>query len=49
MGASEPVAIMTQSSSVGSLTVVDCNFNGNELNIPSVAPPPAGTGVGSAI
>ena len=49
MGASEPVAIMAQSSTVGSLTVADCTFNGNELNIPSVQPPPAGTGIGSAI
>ena len=49
MGSNEPVAIMTQSSTVGSLTVENCNFNGNELNNPSVQPPPAGTGIGSAI
>jgi hypothetical protein len=49
MGPSEPVAIMAQSSTVGNLAVLDCTFNGNELNIPSVQPPPKGTGIGSAI
>ena len=29
--------------------MVDCSFNGNQLNIPSVQPPPAGTGIGAAI
>ena len=49
MGASEPVAIMADSTNVGNLTVVDCSFNGNQMNIPSVQPPPLGTGLGSAI
>ncbi|MDE2603762.1 MAG: hypothetical protein KGL62_15520, partial [Bradyrhizobium sp.] len=49
MGSSETVAISAGSSNVGNLTVLNCSFNGNQLNIPSVQPPPAGTGVGSAI
>ena len=49
MLANQPVAIDAQSTSVGSLTVLNCTFNGNNENIPSVQPPPAGTGIGAAI
>ena len=45
----EPVAIDAASTSIGSLTVEYCSFNGNSEDIPSVRPPPAGTGIGSAI
>src|SRR5581483_1906497 len=48
MLASQPVAIDAATGS-GSLTVLNCTFNGNSENIPSVLPPPSGTGVGAAI
>ena len=49
MGASEPIAINAQSTSIGDLSVLYCTFNGNKQNIPSVQPPPAGSGLGAAI
>jgi hypothetical protein len=49
MGSTQPVAINASSTSVGDLTVLNCSFNGNSANIPSVRPPPNGSGIGSAI
>ena len=49
LGANQPVAIDAGSSNVGNLTVLNCSFDGNQMNIPSVQPPPAGTGLGAAI
>lgn len=49
MLADEPVAIDAQSTNVGNLIVKDCTFNGNKKNIPSVQPPPDGSGVSGAI
>ncbi|MCU1340553.1 MAG: hypothetical protein JWO19_6134, partial [Bryobacterales bacterium] len=49
MGANQPLAIVANATNVGNLTVVNCSFDGNRMDIPSVQPPPAGTGMGSAI
>ncbi|MGY4508851.1 Ig-like domain-containing protein [Bradyrhizobium sp. USDA 3650] len=49
LGANQPVAIDAGSTNVGNLTVLNCSFDGNQMNIPSVQPPPAGTGLGAAI
>ncbi len=49
LNANQPIAINASSTDVGNLTVLNCSFNGNQMNIPSVQPPPAGTGLGAAI
>src|SRR3984957_10993253 len=48
MLASQAVVI-NEAAGSGNLTVLDCSFNGNSENIPSVQPPPAGSGIGAAI
>ena len=49
MGSGEPIAINAQSTNVGNLTVLNDTFNGTQQNIPSVQPPPAGSGLSGAI
>ena len=49
LNANQPIAINASSENVGNLTVQNCSINGNQENIPSVLPPPSGTGLGAAI
>ena len=49
-GANKQSTAITSASGVNAnLVVEDNSFNGSKANIPSVAPPPAGTGIGAAI